>query len=65
MKIYINDEAIETDKTNLSELLTEFTSDKKRIVALVDDVPIEQSKWESIILKPEQKLELLEFVGGG
>ncbi|WP_414045194.1 sulfur carrier protein ThiS [Macrococcus equi] len=65
MKIYINDEVVETDKTNLSELLTEFTSDKKRIVALVDDVPIEQSKWESIILKPEQKLELLEFVGGG
>lgn len=65
MKIYINDEPFETDKTNLSELLTDFTSDKKRIVALVDDVPIEQSKWQSITLKPEQKLELLEFVGGG
>lgn len=65
MKIYINDEAFETDKTNLAALLTEFTSDKKRIVALVDDVPIEQSQWQSITLKPEQKLELLEFVGGG
>ncbi|ATD31441.1 sulfur carrier protein ThiS [Macrococcoides goetzii] len=65
MKIYINDEPFETDKTNLSDLLATFTSDKKRIVALVDDVPIEQSKWQSITLKPEQKLELLEFVGGG
>lgn len=65
MKIYINDEIYNTDKTNLQDLLSEFASDKKRIVALVDDVPVEQSKWSSIEIKPEQKLELLEFVGGG
>lgn len=65
MKIYINDKIYNTDKTNLQDLLSEFASDKKRIVALVDDVPVEQSKWPSIEIKPEQKLELLEFVGGG
>lgn len=65
MKIYINDEIYNTDKTNLQDLLSEFASDKKRIVALVDDVPVEQSKWSSTEIKPEQKLELLEFVGGG
>ncbi|TDM49427.1 sulfur carrier protein ThiS [Macrococcoides goetzii] len=65
MKIYINDEVFETEHTNLSDILSNVTEDKKRIVVLVDDQPIEQSKWSTIDIKPEQKLELLEFVGGG
>ncbi|UBH08714.1 sulfur carrier protein ThiS [Macrococcus armenti] len=65
MKLFVNDEVYETETTMLVPFLESLNIDLKRAVVVIDDMPIQKDKWHETEIKPEQRLELLEFVGGG
>ncbi len=66
MKIIINGEIreFETDITIL-EVLTQLSLNDKVMAAAVNMEIVKQNEWDSYILKDADKLELLDFVGGG
>lgn len=65
MKLYLNDELYETQETMLVPFLETLNIDLKRAVIVIDDMPVQKEKWDETEIRPEQRLELLEFVGGG
>ena len=66
MKIVINGEEREFDtNTTLIEILNKLSLTKKVMAVAVNMEIVKQNSWDSHILKDGDKLELLDFVGGG
>ena len=66
MKVIINGEIREFDKgITLKEVLKELSLDGKVMAAALNMEIVKQDVWDKCILKDEDKLELLDFVGGG
>ncbi|EDZ62141.1 thiamine S [Sulfurimonas gotlandica GD1] len=66
MNIVINGESREFDSgITLSKLLKELSLEGKVMAAAVNMEIVKQNDWESYKLKDSDKLELLDFVGGG
>jgi sulfur carrier protein len=66
MNIVINGESREFDSgITLSKLLKELSLEGKVMAAAVNMEIVKQNDWESYRLKDSDKLELLDFVGGG
>ncbi len=66
MQITIN--GIQKDVSNnltLINLLTELKVDSKTIVVELNENIIKKTSYESTILNPNDKLEIVSFVGGG
>ena len=66
MKIIINGNTKEFDEnTTLEELLKELSLEGKVMAAAVNMEIVKQDNWNTHLLKDGDKLELLDFVGGG
>jgi len=66
MKIVINGEDKEfTEGTTLLELLKELSLEGKVMAAAVNMDIVKQDSWSTCKLSDGDKLELLDFVGGG
>jgi len=66
MKIIINGETKEfKEKLTISKLLTQLSLDGKVMAAAVNMEIVKQDNWDSFYLNDDDKLELLDFVGGG
>ena len=66
MKIVINGKEKEcSEQTTLQELLNSLSLDGKVMAAAVNMNIIKQESWNSHVLNDGDKLELLDFVGGG
>jgi len=66
MNIVINGETREFEsEITLTKLLQELSLEGKVMAAAVNMEIIKQNEWDSYILKDSDKLELLDFVGGG
>ena len=66
MTIIINGNKKEfNDNIALSELLKELSLEGKVMAAAVNMEIVKQNEWDSYVLKDLDKLELLDFVGGG
>ncbi len=66
MNIIINGEVKEfKEGTTIKELLSTLCLDGKVMAAAVNMEIVKQSTWSEYILKDSDKLELLDFVGGG
>jgi len=66
MVIIINGETKEfTDNITLGELLKELSLETKVMAAAVNMNIVKQSEWQEYKLEDGDKLELLDFVGGG
>ncbi|TDM16958.1 sulfur carrier protein ThiS [Macrococcoides canis] len=65
MKLYLNDDVFETEENMLVPFLESLNIDLKRAIVVINDIPVQKDKWHETEIKPEQRLELLEFVGGG
>ena len=66
MKIVINGESREFNEgTTLKEVVKELGLEGKVMAAAVNMQIVKQEKWEETILQDGDKLELLDFVGGG
>ncbi len=66
MKIIVNGENKEyADKTTLQEVLNNLGLSDKVMAAAVNMNIVKQESWKAHVLSDGDKLELLDFVGGG
>ncbi|MCK9491533.1 MAG: sulfur carrier protein ThiS [Sulfurimonas sp.] len=66
MKIIINGNEKEFKVgATLQEVLRDLSLEGKVMAAALNMEIVKQDKWESCVLKDSDKLELLDFVGGG
>lgn len=66
MNIIINGNVKEfKSDTTLLEVLKELSLEGKVMAAAVNMQIVKQNEWDSCVLQDADKLELLDFVGGG
>lgn len=66
MKIIINGSEKEfKSNTTLQDVLKELSLEGKVMAAALNTQIVKQNDWDSCVLKDSDKLELLDFVGGG
>ncbi len=66
INVVINGETREFEnKITLAKLLKELSLEGKVMAAAVNMEIVKQGEWDNYRLKDEDKLELLDFVGGG
>ncbi len=66
MNIIVNGKIKEfRNELTLSEVLKELHVEDKVMAAALNMEIVKQDRWDKQILKNDDKLELLDFVGGG
>jgi len=66
MKIVVNGQDREfRENVTLLDILKELSLEEKVMAAAVNMNIVKQDEWKSYIIKDGDKLELLDFVGGG
>jgi len=66
MNIIVNGQETECkENITLEELLNKLSLSGKVMAAAVNMEIVKQGEWNKYILKSDDKLELLDFVGGG
>jgi len=65
-KIQLNGDPYEViNGTNLNELLNNLKLQKNKIAIEVNGEIIEKSKYPNLILRRDDKVEIVHFIGGG
>ena len=65
-KIQLNGDPYEViNGTNLNELLNKLKLQKNKIAIEVNGEIIEKGKYPNLILKRDDKVEIVHFIGGG
>ena len=65
-KIQLNADPYEViNGTNLNELLNKLKLQKNKIAIEVNGEIIEKSKYPNLILRRDDKVEIVHFIGGG
>ena len=66
MQIYVNGELKELPGTSsLAELVTQLELPAARIAIELNREVVRRSEWGSTMLKDEDRIEIVHFVGGG
>ncbi len=66
MNVTVNGEVREcADGTTLASLINDLGIKVKVMAAAVNMEVVKKADWESHLLSPDDKVELLHFVGGG
>ncbi len=66
MKIVINGETKEiTENTTLQKLISELGIESHVMAAAVNMNIVKKDNWNTSIINEDDKIELLDFVGGG
>jgi sulfur carrier protein len=66
MLIEVNGESKEIDREiSVREFLLEMGANPKVIVVELNRSILEQSQWNNAVLKKNDKIEIISFVGGG
>ncbi len=66
MIVVVNGKDVECkENSTLSALLKELSLEDKVMAAAINMQIVKQNNWSSHQLKADDKLELLDFVGGG
>ena len=65
MNIYLNGERREVRGTSIAELITELDLPVSRIAIELNREVVRRSDWSSAVLKDEDRIEIVHFVGGG
>ena len=65
-KIQLNGDPFEiNDGTNLNELLNKLKIQKNKVAIEVNGEIIERKKYLNLTLKTNDKVEIVQFIGGG
>ena len=65
-KIQLNGDLYEiNDGTNLSELLNKLKIQKNKVAIEVNGEIVEKNKYPNLILNKGDKVEIVQFIGGG
>jgi len=65
-KIQLNGDPYEiNDGTNLNELLNNLKIQKNKVAIEVNGEIVEKNKYPNLILKKDDKVEIVQFIGGG
>lgn len=66
IEIQVNGERqqFESD-TTIQDVLDHFGIEAKRMAVEHNEAVVKRSEWASTYVRPDDRLELLEFVGGG
>ena len=65
-KIQLNGESHEIkDGTNLNELLNKLKIQKNKVAIEVNGEIVEKNKYQNLILNKGDKVEIVQFIGGG
>lgn len=65
MKIILNGKDYNTQSQTISEILKELKLEEKVMATAVNLEVVKKENWNDFKLKEDDKLELLNFVGGG
>ena len=66
MRVYVNGESREIQGTpSLAELITELDLPAARIAVEVNREVVRRGEWVNTMLRDEDKIEIVHFVGGG
>ena len=66
MEIYVNGERQQfQEETTIQDVLNHFGIEAKRMAVEHNEMVVKRSAWATTYLRPDDRLELLEFVGGG
>lgn len=65
MKLFINGEAKESNARTIQELIEELEIESKVMASAVNMNVIKKEQWKSHQLLENDKVEFLQFVGGG
>ena len=65
-KIQLNGDPYEiNDDTNLNELLNKLKIQKNKVAIEVNGEIVEKNKYPNLILNKGDKVEIVQFIGGG
>ena len=66
MRVYVNGESRELSGTpSLAELITQLDLPAARIAVEVNREVVRRADWSSTMLKEDDRIEIVHFVGGG
>ena len=65
MKVFVNGEPREVEISTLADLITELDLPVARIAIELNRDVVRRSDWDSTMLKDEDRIEIVHFVGGG
>jgi thiamine biosynthesis protein ThiS len=65
MNVYVNGELRDVDVTSLAELITQLDLPVARIAIELNREVVRRGEWGSTMLKDEDRIEIVHFVGGG
>jgi sulfur carrier protein len=65
MNVYVNGELREVDATSLAELIVDLDLPVARIAIELNREVVRRSEWSGTMLKDEDRIEIVHFVGGG
>ena len=65
-EIQLNGDSYEVnDGTNLNELLNKLKIQKNKVAIEVNGEIVERNKYPNLILNKDDKVEIVQFIGGG
>jgi sulfur carrier protein len=65
MQLIVNGERKESEAKSIKALLDELGIESKVMAAAVNMNVVKKELWESYVLEQNDKVEFLQFVGGG
>jgi sulfur carrier protein len=65
VKLIVNGKDIQTEAKTIKDLLKELNIEKRVMASAVNMNVIKKEEWETFKLKDEDKIEFIQFVGGG
>ncbi|HEY0765648.1 MAG TPA: sulfur carrier protein ThiS [Pyrinomonadaceae bacterium] len=65
MNLYVNGEAREVEVASLAELIGYLDLPVARIAIELNREVVRRGEWERTMLKDEDRIEIVHFVGGG
>jgi len=65
-KIQLNGDPYEINgRTNLNELLNKLKIQKNKVAIEVNGEIVQKDKYQSLVLRKDDKVEIVHFIGGG